>query len=163
GSSPVVWTPPRWTTSLPPAPAGSSSCGRSCPPPIPARSRARWPPGCGPPERVRHLTYVAVLAGCLAATAPPEGLLPARGYARWRRLLLTLLPVVPVFVLWDLHAIGSRHWTFDTTQMTGVHLGRLPLDELLFFLVVPVCAVLTLEAVRAVRGWPVGDRDDPPV
>jgi hypothetical protein len=27
----------------------------------------------------------------------------------------------------------------------------------LFFVVVPVAAVLTFEAVRAVKGWPVGD------
>ena len=36
--------------------------------------------------------------------------------------------------------------------------GRLPLEELLFFLVIPVCAVLTLEAVRTQRpDWLVGD------
>ncbi len=38
--------------------------------------------------------------------------------------------------------------------------GRVPLDEVLFFLVVPVAAVLTLEAVRAGKGWRVGD--EPP-
>jgi hypothetical protein len=37
----------------------------------------------------------------------------------------------------------------------------LPLDELLFFLVIPICAVLTLEAVRAVKGWTVGDEAPP--
>jgi hypothetical protein len=31
------------------------------------------------------------------------------------------------------------------------------LEELLFFIVVPVASVLTLEAVRRVRGWTVGD------
>jgi hypothetical protein len=31
------------------------------------------------------------------------------------------------------------------------------LEELLFFLVIPICAVLALEAVRRVRGWPLGD------
>ena len=35
--------------------------------------------------------------------------------------------------------------------------GRVPVEELLFFVVVPVCAVLAHEAVRAVRGWPGGD------
>ncbi|MDT4949985.1 MAG: hypothetical protein QOJ37_2580, partial [Pseudonocardiales bacterium] len=34
----------------------------------------------------------------------------------------------------------------------------LPLEELLFFLVIPTCAVLTLEAVRARRPhWLIGD------
>ena len=35
-----------------------------------------------------------------------------------------------------------------------------PVEELVFFLVVPFAAVLTLEAVRSVRGWSVGD--EPP-
>jgi lycopene cyclase domain-containing protein len=112
---------------------------------------------------MRHLTYLAVLGACLVGTAPLEPLLGTRVYARWRRLLLTLLCVAPVFVAWDLYAIAAGHWTFEKTWITGLRLpGRLPVEELLFFLVVPVCSVLTLEAVRAVRGWPAGDPGDPP-
>jgi hypothetical protein len=47
--------------------------------------------------------------------------------------------------------------------MTGVLLpGRLPLDEVLFFLVTPTCAILAFEAVRAVKRWPVGDEPREP-
>lgn len=107
---------------------------------------------------MRHLIYPAVLAFCLVGTAPLEIVLRTRVYRRPLRLVLALLPVVVVFVAWDLYAISRGHWTYDKSQMTGVVLpGRLPLDELLFFLVIPVCAVLTLEAVRAVKGWAVGD------
>jgi lycopene cyclase domain-containing protein len=68
---------------------------------------------------------------------------------QWRRLLLTLVPVVFLFGGWDLAAIAARHWTFDRAQTTGILLpGRLPLEELLFFVVVPVCAILGFEAVR---------------
>jgi lycopene cyclase domain-containing protein len=106
---------------------------------------------------VTHVAYLLVLACCLVGTAPLEVVLKTRVYARWRRLLLTLLPVVVVFVVWDLLAIRAGHWDYDPEQVTGVQLGGLPLEELLFFLVIPVCAILTLEAVRAVRGWTVGD------
>ncbi|MCM3885856.1 lycopene cyclase domain-containing protein [Frankia sp. R82] len=110
---------------------------------------------------MRHLAYLAVLLGCLLGTAPLELFLGTRVYARPRRLVLTLLPVLVVFVGWDVYAIAAGQWTFDPRHITGIHLpGRLPLDELLFFVVVPVCAILTLEAVRAVRGWTVGD--EPP-
>ncbi|GMA89124.1 hypothetical protein GCM10025868_43740 [Angustibacter aerolatus] len=82
-------------------------------------------------------------------------------YRRWRRLLLTVLPVLPLFVLWDLYAVARGHWTFDPAQVLAVRLpGGLPLEEVAFFVVVPLAAVLTLEAVRTVRGWPVGD--EPP-
>jgi lycopene cyclase domain-containing protein len=107
---------------------------------------------------MRHLTYVAVLAGCLAAAVWLEPLLKVHVFRRWRRLLLTLLPVAAVFVVWDLLAIRAGHWTFDPAQITGIRLpGRLPLDEVLFFLVVPVCAILGFEATRAVLRRPAGD------
>lgn len=107
---------------------------------------------------MRHLAYLAVLAFCLLGTLPLELWLGVRVYRRPRRLLLTLLPVVAVFMVWDLYAVAAAHWTFDPAQTTGVLLpGDLPLEELLFFVVVPVCAVLAFEAVRRVRGWPAGD------
>lgn len=103
---------------------------------------------------MRHLVYLAVLAGCLIGTAPLEVFLRVRVYVRWKRLALTLAPVLAVFVTWDVYAIGRHHWSYDRRQITGVLLpGHLPVEELLFFLVIPVCAVLTLEAVRAVTGW----------
>ncbi|MFI6757842.1 lycopene cyclase domain-containing protein [Micromonospora sp. NPDC050417] len=105
-----------------------------------------------------HLTYLAVLAGCLAGALWLEPILRVNVLRRWRRLLLTIAPVAALFVLWDLAAIAAGHWTFDPEQITGVLLpGGLPLDEVFFFLVVPLCAVLGFEAVRAVRQWPAGD------
>jgi lycopene cyclase domain-containing protein len=107
---------------------------------------------------MRHLAYLSVLAGCLAAAVWLEPVLKVNVFRRRRRLLLTLLPVVVVFVIWDLFAIAAGHWTFDPAQTTGIVLpGGLPLDEVLFFLVVPVCAILGFEAVRAVLRRPAGD------
>lgn len=102
---------------------------------------------------MRHLTYLAVLAGCLAGALWLEPALRVGVLRQWRRLLLTLAPVVAVFVVWDLFAIAAGHWTFDPAQTTGVVFpGGLPLDEVLFFVVVPVCAILGFEAVRKVLG-----------
>jgi lycopene cyclase domain-containing protein len=100
---------------------------------------------------VRHFVYLSVLLGCLVGALWLEPVLRVGVLRRWRRLLLTLLPVVVVFTAWDLAAIAAGHWTFDERQITGVLLpGGLPLEELLFFVVVPVCAVLGFEAVRKV-------------
>jgi lycopene cyclase domain-containing protein len=102
---------------------------------------------------VRHLVYLGVLLGCLAGALWLEPILRVGVLRRWRRLLVTLLPVVVVFTAWDAAAIAAGHWTFDPAQITGVLLpGRVPLEELLFFVVVPVCAVLGFEAVRVVLG-----------
>jgi lycopene cyclase domain-containing protein len=108
---------------------------------------------------MRHLVYLALLAGCLIGTAPLEVLLHTRVYARWRRLALALLPTLIVFTAWDLYAIHQDQWRYERRWMSGVVLpGRLPLEELLFFVVIPTCAILTLEAVRRRRPqWPIGD------
>ena len=91
--------------------------------------------------------YLAVLAGCLLVTLPLEIVLGARVYRRWRRLVLALLPVVVVFVVWDLVGIARDHWSYSERFTTGVMVGPMPLEELLFFLVIPVCGLLTYEAV----------------
>ena len=107
---------------------------------------------------MRNVAYVATLAFCFVGTLPLELWLGVRVYRQWRRLLLTLVPVVVVFLLWDVYAVAAGHWSFDPTQTLGWRLPRgIPIEELLFFLVVPTCSVLALEAVRRVRGWPVGD------
>ena len=108
---------------------------------------------------MRSLGYLAVLVFCVVGTLPLELFLGVRVYHQWRRLALTLLPVVAVFVTWDLYAIAAGHWSFDSSQLLGVTLpGDLPLEEVLFFVVVPIASVLALEAVHRVRGWPLDDR-----
>ena len=104
-----------------------------------------------------HLTYLGLLVGCVVVTAPLELVLRVRVYARWRRLLLAVLPEFVVFVTWVLYAIAQGHWNYDGDLTLGVRLpGGIPVEEVLFFLVVPLCSVLALEAVRKVTGWDAG-------
>jgi lycopene cyclase domain-containing protein len=106
---------------------------------------------------VEHLTYLALLVGCLVVTAPLELVLRVRVYARWRRLLLAVLPEFVVFVVWVLYAIAQGHWDYSDARTLGVRLpGGIPVEEVLFFVVVPICSVLALEAVRRVTGWDAG-------
>ena len=101
---------------------------------------------------MRHLTYLVVLPACLLAALWLEPLLRV-GCCAGGAGCATLVPVVVVFVAWDVAAIAAGHWWYDPEQVMGITLpGGLPLEELLFFVVVPVCAVLGFEAVRRVTG-----------
>jgi|SRR4051812_45688194 lycopene cyclase domain-containing protein len=97
-----------------------------------------------------RLTYLAVLAGCLACAIWLEPALKVGVLRQVRRLVLAVAPVAAVFLLWDLAAVRSGWWSFDAAQILRVRLGALPVEEVLFFLVVPVCAILGFEAVRKV-------------
>jgi lycopene cyclase domain-containing protein len=70
---------------------------------------------------------------------------------RPRLLFIAILPVSIVFLAWDAFAIQQEHWTFDSDQILGI-IGPLniPLEEYLFFIIIPIAAVLTLEGVKVV-------------
>lgn len=97
--------------------------------------------------------YLAVIAGCLLVTLPLELVLGARVYRQPRRLVRSLAPAVAVFVAWDVIAIDRGHWWYNPRYVTGWRLpGGLPVEELAFFVAVPICALLTYEAVKIVLG-----------
>lgn len=98
-----------------------------------------------------HLAYLAILGGCLLSVAPLAVAVRREVFGRPVRLCLTLLVTFAVFGTWDVYAIGAGQWTFARATTTGLRLaGRLPVEEALFFLVVPLCIVLTFETVRRV-------------
>ena len=104
--------------------------------------------------------YLSVLLGCLVGTAWLEYFLRTTVYRRTIRLVLTVLPVVVIFSIWDAYAIAQGHWNFDPRYVTGITtVANIPLDEVLFFIVIPICAILSFEAVRSARNWDAGDEE----
>ena len=98
--------------------------------------------------------YLIVLGACLAITAPLE-LFGAGVYRQWRRAALAVLPVAAAFLVWDAVAIATHVWTYNPLYITGFRLpGRIPIEEVLFFIVIPLCGLLTYNAVTAMlRRW----------
>ena len=95
--------------------------------------------------------YLLLLLGCLVVTLPLEFALGARVYRRPRRLLLAVSVPLVLFCAWDIAGIRRGVWTYNPHFVTGVNLPfSLPLEEFLFFLVIPVCGLLTYEAVGQV-------------
>lgn len=96
--------------------------------------------------------YAGVLLACLLVTLPLELALGARVYRQPRRLLLTLAVAALPFVVIDWLAVRQGLWWYSKRHTLGPALGPLPLEEIAFFVVVPLCALLTHGAVRA-RPW----------
>lgn len=97
--------------------------------------------------------YLLVMAACVAVTLPLELMLGARVWRRPRRTALAIAPAFVVFVAWDLWATASGTWRFDDRYTVGLTLpGGMAVEELVFFMVVPICGLLTLEAVRSLLG-----------
>ena len=91
--------------------------------------------------------YLLILGLCVAVTLPLEIIGGARVYRRPKALLATLAPVVAIFAGWDLFAVHHGDWWFSMRYTLGLRLAGLPVEEWLFFLVVPACALLTYEVL----------------
>jgi lycopene beta-cyclase len=95
--------------------------------------------------------YLLVMGACLVVTLPLEFAFGARVWRSPRRLLIALAPAFAVFVVWDLWASARNTWSFNPKYTVGIALpGGMAIEELVFFTVIPICGLLTLEAVRNV-------------
>jgi lycopene cyclase domain-containing protein len=98
---------------------------------------------------VERFQYLLLMAGCLVGTLPLEFVYDARVWRRPGRLLATLAIPVTLFTVADVVAIDAGLWSFDPRWTTGWTLPfDVPVEEVAFFFVVPICAILAYEAVR---------------
>lgn len=97
--------------------------------------------------------YLIVLGLCLAITAPLE-IFGNGVYRQARRALRALLPVAAIFLVWDAVAIAAKIWTYDGKYLIGIDIPpNIPIEEVLFFVVIPVCGLLTYNAVSTILDW----------
>ncbi len=101
---------------------------------------------------MNHYGYVAMLTFTVVGSFWLEIFLKVGVLKQVRRLSLSIAPVALGFLLWDAIAIHRHNWWFDPAQILGIFGPfHIPLEEYLFFLVIPIAAVLTIEAVNKVR------------
>lgn len=93
--------------------------------------------------------YLTVMALCLVGTVPLE-FIGDGVYRRPARTARCVLSVAAVFLVWDAIAIAAGVWTYSPRYLTGWLLPfDIPVEEVVFFLVIPLCALLTYSAVEA--------------
>jgi lycopene cyclase domain-containing protein len=96
--------------------------------------------------------YLLVLAACVLITLPLEFAFGARVWRRPARLARAIGPILLVYLPWDVWKTQRGVWFFDERYVVGIDLpGGIPIEELLFFIVIPTCALLTIESVRNMR------------
>ena len=58
-------------------------------------------------------------------------------YKNWRFLLPSILLVALFFICWDEWFTKMGIWGFNPKYIQGIYGGHLPLEEILFFIVIP--------------------------
>lgn len=72
-------------------------------------------------------------------------------YRHLKALVASIAFIVLIFGSWDVFAAWRGHWSFAPGAVCGIRVLGLPLEELLFFVVVPFCCIFTWEALEFLR------------
>lgn len=77
---------------------------------------------------------------------------PLKFWSNFRSLIFSLSILMVVFGAWDVFATWRGHWYFNPRGVFGIRIINLPLEEWLFFIVVPFCCIFTWEALKFIKG-----------
>lgn len=69
-------------------------------------------------------------------------------YTHWKTVFPAIFVVGVFFLLWDNYFTEHAIWGFNAQYIQGIYLFRLPLEEVLFFLVVPYACLFVYEVVK---------------
>ncbi|MEJ8816931.1 lycopene cyclase domain-containing protein [Lacibacter sp. H407] len=94
-----------------------------------------------------HYTYFFILAASLAGPLLLSFDKKVAYYKKWKYLFPALLLPALFFLIWDDVKTKAGVWSFSETHITGLKLSALPLEEVLFFFVVPYCCVFVYECI----------------
>ncbi|MEX0636796.1 MAG: lycopene cyclase domain-containing protein [Ferruginibacter sp.] len=68
-------------------------------------------------------------------------------YKKWKHLFIAMLLPALLYIIWDIWFTHLGVWSFNATYITGIKLVNLPIEEVLFFFVVPYNCVFIYECI----------------
>jgi lycopene cyclase domain-containing protein len=69
-------------------------------------------------------------------------------YKRWTSLFIAISIVALFFIVWDIYFTNLGVWSFNPDYVVGIYLYSLPLEECLFFVLVPYSCIFIYDALN---------------
>lgn len=96
-------------------------------------------------------SYAKVLILSLAIPLVVSFWPPLKFYRNTRALFMSISLIVLIFGGWDVFATYRGHWSFNPEGVSSIRVINLPLEEVLFFVVIPFCCLFTWEAIKFIK------------
>ena len=100
-------------------------------------------------------TYALLLAGSIILPFALSFDRKVGFYKYWKFLAPSTVVTATVFIIWDIYFTRHDVWWFNKEFVTGWFIAGLPIEEWLFFFVIPYCCLFIYEVSRAyfTREW----------
>ncbi len=69
-------------------------------------------------------------------------------FEKWRSVLFASIVVAVPFLIWDSIFIETGFWGFNPDYLVGLNVGNLPIEEVLFFFVIPFACTFIYECCK---------------
>ena len=96
-----------------------------------------------------HYEYLGVLIICaflplLIGYYHPRSPIRKQWKAAWIAITVSSIP----FLIWDIFATYRGHWNFNPRYNLGLYVFNLPIEEVLFFFVIPYCCLFSWTVLK---------------
>lgn len=72
-------------------------------------------------------------------------------YRNLSSLICSISLILIIFGTWDVVAVYRGHWSFNPEDVWALRIINLPLEEVLFFVVIPFCCIFTWEVIKYMK------------
>lgn len=98
---------------------------------------------------MQHYTYLLLDLGIISIPFLASFRKDYPFYTTWPSFFKAMLITAIFFIVWDIAFTKNGIWGFNPEYLTGIEFFSLPLEEYLFFFVVPYACTFTFYAFRA--------------
>jgi len=68
-------------------------------------------------------------------------------YKSWKYVLPSIFAVAIVYIAFDVHFTKMNYWGFNPEYLSGIYILHLPLEEILFFVIIPYASIFLHESI----------------
>ena len=101
----------------------------------------------------KHYTYFLILAVSLVGPLALSFDKKVAFYKKWKYFFPAMIGPCLFYIAWDIFFTSKGVWWFNEDYITGIKIINLPVEEVLFFLIVPYCCLFIYECVRCYFPW----------